>query len=127
MFALTIPQSCGWTAVSSDPSWLTITQGGSGTGNGTIKYSVAAHSSTSRRTGMITVAGRTPFELGIGRPGDWAEGGGIDFWNQTLHQLELLRLAEFRIFFKELQSGAGGVETVHQEKSQRLVVTPAQE
>ncbi|KJU86641.1 FG-GAP repeat-containing protein [Candidatus Magnetobacterium bavaricum] len=48
---------CKWTA-SSDVAWITITAD-SGSGNGSIKYSVASNTTTSKRTGKITVAGQT--------------------------------------------------------------------
>ena len=44
-----------WTA-KSDASWLTITKGASGTGNGTVYYNVAANKGGTR-TGHITVTG----------------------------------------------------------------------
>lgn len=46
----------GWSAIS-DSSWLTVTEGGSGTGNGAVQYSVAPNDSGLARTGAITVAG----------------------------------------------------------------------
>ena len=49
---------CAWTAVSN-VSWLTITSGGSGSGNGQVGYWVAANGATSSRTGTLTIAGRT--------------------------------------------------------------------
>ena len=48
----------GWTAVSNS-SFLTITSGATGTGNGTVGYSVAANTATSSRTGTMTIAGQT--------------------------------------------------------------------
>ena len=51
-------QSCNWTALSND-AWITITEGDSGTGDGTVNYSVAAYADTDDRTGTITVAGQT--------------------------------------------------------------------
>ena len=51
--------SCTWTASSNATSWLAVTAGSSGTGNGTVSYSVAANSSTASRTGTITVANNT--------------------------------------------------------------------
>ncbi|HUI57792.1 MAG TPA: protease pro-enzyme activation domain-containing protein [Bryobacteraceae bacterium] len=55
----TIPVSaatgCTWTAVSN-VSWITITSGASGSGNGTVGYTVAAGG---QRNGTITVAGQT--------------------------------------------------------------------
>lgn len=50
---------CGWTA-SSDSSWLTITSGASGSGNGTLTYNIAANASPNNRIGTITIAGQ-PF------------------------------------------------------------------
>jgi peptidase C25-like protein/Ig-like domain-containing protein/all-beta uncharacterized protein len=47
--------SCAWTAVSND-SWITVTGGASGAGNGTVSYSVGANSGGAR-TGTITAAG----------------------------------------------------------------------
>jgi hypothetical protein len=57
-FAMTAGTGCTWTAASS-VWWLTVTSGGSGSGNGTIGYSVAANTTTTQRTGSITVGGRT--------------------------------------------------------------------
>lgn len=49
--------TCTWTAVSNNTSWLTVTGGASGTGNGTVTYSVAANTGAVR-TGTITVGGQ---------------------------------------------------------------------
>ncbi|MCM3873680.1 MAG: hypothetical protein ND895_23585 [Pyrinomonadaceae bacterium] len=49
--------SCGWTA-TSNASWINITSGSSGTGNGTVGFSVAANTGA-QRTGTLTVAGQT--------------------------------------------------------------------
>ncbi|HEX5731410.1 MAG TPA: BACON domain-containing carbohydrate-binding protein [Blastocatellia bacterium] len=57
-FNLTIPAGCPWTAVSNN-SFITITSGGSGTGNGTIFYSVALNNTGNPRMGTISVAGLT--------------------------------------------------------------------
>ncbi|MGB9178573.1 MAG: Calx-beta domain-containing protein, partial [Pyrinomonadaceae bacterium] len=56
--SVTAASTCNWTAVSND-SWLTVTTGASGTGNGTVNYSVAANLETGSRTGTLTVAGQT--------------------------------------------------------------------
>jgi hypothetical protein len=40
-------------------SWITVTSGGSGTGNGTVNYTVASNNTTSALTGTLTVAGNT--------------------------------------------------------------------
>jgi len=55
---LTTSGSCAWTALSN-AAWITVTGGASGTGNGTVSYSVAANSTTAARTGTVTVAGQT--------------------------------------------------------------------
>ncbi|MBF0338132.1 MAG: M6 family metalloprotease domain-containing protein, partial [Nitrospirae bacterium] len=49
---------CSWTAVSN-VSWITITSGSSDNGNGTVTYAVVANTSTSQRTGTMTIAGKT--------------------------------------------------------------------
>ena len=49
---------CAWTAVSN-ASWITITSGSSGTGNGTTNYAIAANAASTPRTGTLTIAGTT--------------------------------------------------------------------
>jgi hypothetical protein len=56
-FDVTTAAGCGWTAVSQ-VSWITITSGASGSGNGTVAFAVAANPG-SARTGTILVGGRT--------------------------------------------------------------------
>ncbi|MEP7342896.1 MAG: reprolysin-like metallopeptidase [Acidobacteriota bacterium] len=48
---------CSWTA-TSNATWINVTGGASGTGNGTVNYTVAANSGAGR-TGTITIAGQT--------------------------------------------------------------------
>jgi hypothetical protein len=57
-FTVTASDSaCPWTA-SSDSPWLTISSGQSGTGSGTVAYSVGAYAgSTGPRVGTIAVSG----------------------------------------------------------------------
>ena len=55
---VTTTSGCPWTA-TSNAAWLSVTSGGSGSGNGTVNYSVAANTTTSSRTGTLTIAGRT--------------------------------------------------------------------
>jgi hypothetical protein len=50
---------CAWTAQSNSPSFITITSGASGAGDGPVDFSVAANTSTDQRTGTLTIAGRT--------------------------------------------------------------------
>ena len=57
--AVTTTSGCGWTGVSNDTTWISVTSGSSGTGPGTVAYTVAANTSTSPRTGTLTIAGVT--------------------------------------------------------------------
>ncbi len=52
---------CGWLATvdSSGSGWISITSGSAGSGNGTLYYSVFANTSTSQRSGTLTIAGQT--------------------------------------------------------------------
>jgi hypothetical protein len=56
--AMTADTGCGWVA-SGGPTWIHLTSGTSGTGNGTINYTVDANPNAGGRAGTITVAGRT--------------------------------------------------------------------
>jgi hypothetical protein len=49
---------CGWSA-TSNVSWMTITSGSSGTGDGTVIYSVEANAGDGQRTGTLTIGGQT--------------------------------------------------------------------
>ncbi len=52
------PQDATWTA-RSNAAWVTVTSGASGTGNGSVGYSVAANTSSNSRSGSLTIAGQT--------------------------------------------------------------------
>jgi len=52
------PAGCGWTAVSN-ATWITVTAGASGTGNGTVSYTVAVNATANNRTGTMTVGAQT--------------------------------------------------------------------
>ena len=54
---VTTAAGCAWTA-ASDRAWMTIRSGATGSGNGTVEISVAANTSTTARTGTLTVAGQ---------------------------------------------------------------------
>jgi len=49
---------CNWTAVSNS-NWITVIGGAAGTGNGSVSFIVDANTSTSSRTGTLTIAGAT--------------------------------------------------------------------
>jgi hypothetical protein len=55
---VTTQSGCTWTAVSN-AAWITVTSGASGSGNGTVGFTVAANTGTAARTGTLTVAGQT--------------------------------------------------------------------
>ena len=54
--SVTTQAGCPWTA-SSGAAWMTITSGSSGTGNGTVNYSISSNTGSSRTSGS-TIAGR---------------------------------------------------------------------
>ncbi|HUO30027.1 MAG TPA: hypothetical protein VMU80_12475 [Bryobacteraceae bacterium] len=56
-FNLTTASGCAW-SVTDPTGFVTITSGASGTGNGTISYSVSADTGTSR-SGVLTVGGQS--------------------------------------------------------------------
>ncbi len=56
---------CTWN-VSDLLGWITITSGSSGTGSGTVGYSVSPNTNTSSRSGNITIAGDTVMVLQSG-------------------------------------------------------------
>ena len=55
---VTSGSGCAWTAVSNT-SWIAVSSGASGSGNGSVGYSATANSATTSRTGSITIAGKT--------------------------------------------------------------------
>jgi uncharacterized repeat protein (TIGR03803 family) len=54
---VTGPDGCTWTATSYD-NFITITSGNSGSGNGTVNYTVTPNTSPSALTGTMTIAGQ---------------------------------------------------------------------
>ena len=57
--AITAENGCAWTA-TNNVTWLTITGGASGSGNGTVSYSVAANTSNcTSRVGILTIGNQT--------------------------------------------------------------------
>ena len=49
---------CAWTAVANE-QWLSITSGASGSGGGTVTFTIGPHVGLESRTGTLTIAGRT--------------------------------------------------------------------
>jgi len=56
---VTAAAGCAWTAVSNSASVITITSGASGSGDGTVNYSVSSNVSVNGRNGTMTIAGQT--------------------------------------------------------------------
>ncbi len=56
--AVTSPEGCPWTATSS-VAWVSVDSGSSGSGSGTVSYTVLPNSSSGSRTGTLTIAGHT--------------------------------------------------------------------
>lgn len=55
--AVATASDCAWTAASDVP-WITITNGNSGSGDGTVTYNVSANLNNATRYGTITAAGQ---------------------------------------------------------------------
>jgi fibronectin type 3 domain-containing protein len=55
--SVTAPSGCTWSA-SEAASWITLTSGASGTGSGTVAYTVAANTTTSSRMTVLSIAGK---------------------------------------------------------------------
>ena len=62
-FGVSFPQgsTCSWTA-ASNANWITVNSGLTGTGNGTVAYTLAANSTSTPRSGAIVAAGQ-PFTV----------------------------------------------------------------
>jgi len=58
---VTAATGCSWTA-TTNATWITITNGSTGSGNGTVDYSLAANTGTLARTGSISV-GTSSFSI----------------------------------------------------------------
>ncbi len=67
--SVTAQAGCAWAANSSS-SWITISAGSSGDGNGTVSYTVAANTSARSRVGGLLVAGRYITIVQSGSPGN---------------------------------------------------------
>jgi|GEM_PF-1297353 len=55
---VTAQSGCSWSALSQS-TWIDITSGPGGSGNGTVSYTVDANSATKLRIGIMTIAGTT--------------------------------------------------------------------
>ena len=55
---VTTAPGCAWTS-AANVSWITVTSGATGSGNGHVDLTIAANNGGSARTGTATIAGRT--------------------------------------------------------------------
>src|ERR1039458_667672 len=55
---VTAGTNCDWMAASNN-GFITITSGSTGSGNGTVSYTIAVNTNTIGQTGSMTVAGQT--------------------------------------------------------------------
>jgi len=53
------PDGCSWEAVNNDPDWIIITSESSGSGAGSLHYTVDANPGSEERTGIIYISGKT--------------------------------------------------------------------
>jgi len=81
--SVTAGAGCNWTAISS-ATWVTITAGSSGTGNGTVSYTVAQNIGGARG-GTMTIAGQT-FTVNQSAPGgtEMLSNPGFESWSGGL-------------------------------------------
>ena len=56
---VTANPGCSWIVSNNSSAFVNVTSGNSGTGNGSVGFSVAANSPNSIRTGSLTIAGKT--------------------------------------------------------------------
>jgi len=54
---ITTAGGCSW-SVANVPSWITITSGNGGTGNGTVGFNVAANTNSGSRSATLVIGGR---------------------------------------------------------------------
>ena len=66
--SVTAPASCAWAAASGAP-WASVTSGATGSGNGSVVYTVAANTATDVRTATLTIATQTHTLTQQGRTG----------------------------------------------------------
>ena len=64
---ITAPAGCAWTATTV-AGWIAITAGATGTGNGTVTYSIAVNATIAARTATMTIGGQNHAVSQQGRP-----------------------------------------------------------
>ncbi|MGA2434989.1 MAG: BACON domain-containing carbohydrate-binding protein [Bryobacteraceae bacterium] len=91
---VTAPSSVAWTATSND-SWITITNGASGTGSGSVSFSLQANTGAAR-SGTITIAGQmftieqeSASTVGLSFAGSLAQIASAGGWDTSLTLVNL--------------------------------------
>jgi hypothetical protein len=56
---VTMPAGCSWSVDTFNSPFINITAGATGSGNGTVSYTVAPHTGANRRLGVIAIAGKS--------------------------------------------------------------------
>lgn len=69
--------SCAWSAVSA-ASWITVTDGASGTGSSNVTISIAANTTSTSRVGTMTVGGQTVSVTQSGQAPFTSDNDGLD-------------------------------------------------
>ncbi|MCP4743838.1 MAG: hypothetical protein GY871_16660, partial [Actinomycetales bacterium] len=108
-FAVNTPEGTQWTAENL-ADWLTITGGASGTGDGTVTYTVDRNSSSEEREGQMRIAteGGPAFFAQLGQDIDGEAAGDDSGWSVSL-SADGNRVAIGAIYNDENGSSAGHV------------------
>jgi hypothetical protein len=78
---VTSQEGCTWTAVSNDPSWISVTAGATGSGSGQVAYSVGVNSGAAR-DGTLKIASRF---FNVNQAADSSQStDGADAWEWTI-------------------------------------------
>ena len=125
VITVTTDSDVSWAAIASDPTWIVIYQGMSGTGNGTIKFVVAPYVGAGEiRKGTITVGDQTvyvtqrPYELSIDPKGEWVDSnagaGEIQVAMDINKVWEAISTEPWLIIIQKYDSGTGNGKVLFQ-------------
>jgi hypothetical protein len=103
-FAVTAEDGCAWTVNNSDPSWVVITSGDSGIGNGTVIFSVEPNMGSGERSGSLSIEGKAlavtqrdnTLTANLAQMGSWVQ---LTFDNDTGDDIVTIRPSCYRTYF----------------------------